>query len=183
MSNKKEQYTVKLQVFRGQKLKKEDGTMATENQSVSLQYGTLEWKNYLINAPRNFGVVEVVDVHTAKDVYEDVEIKGKATKIRNIEYTKVDAPKFIINEVKEAFKPKSSKSTETDDQKRIKELEARLLALESGATSTDKKAVNTELEVAKSEYIELFGKKPHHSKSLEIIKTEIENKKKENAGA
>ena len=163
---------VKLRVYRGKQMNyNKDGSVQNENQLISVEHNTMQWK-LTMKTLSIMGYCEVAVDHILEDK-DDKWIK----KTKDIEsYSK---------EVAEAYSPKS-KVPKTADQLRIEQLEAqnkemlaKFDALMKGK-SVDKEVVNEDenedaLKELKLEYFKLFGKQPHHMKKAEGLIEEIDN--------
>lgn len=164
-----QQIVVNLTLYKGKEiLKNEAGKISNEHQTMKVVYKSFEWLNLLKNLPYlGFGRV-VVDRCTDKD--------GK----------KVDTPTEVVNEINRKLKAETEKAM-TPEQKTIAELQARLAALESGASGIKEKIESKEEEKQAppppadnelhAEYEALFGKKPHHKWADETIKEKIDEYK------
>ena len=137
---------ISLRVYRGHKVYyDENGNVENENQIITYTHNTLSWRLF--------------KKHVKKHGYADV-------KVEDVYYSKIDSGKEVIekvtdkdfiesvkNEVKEAFNV-SEESLMTPEQKKIKELEAKLNSLiDSGDEG------KTNIQKLRSEYYELAGKR------------------------
>lgn len=113
---------VKLRVYKGREvLLKADGkTPANENELITLTYNDLQWKKHLSNLAK-MGVCKI-EIDSVYQVDKGVE-------------TKVDASQELKKEIEAVLKPATT--TQTPEQKRISELEAKLDALVNGKTAND----------------------------------------------
>lgn len=156
---------VKLHVYRGKEiLKREDGSVKNENQTVKLAYGALEWVNYLKNIHvYGYCKVEVESIrgfgnHESKDLTEE----GKKIK------EELNKAFFGDKEVKL-----------TADQIKIAELEAKMEELlgsdskKGGKGSTGNTNVDAELEAARAKYKEVLGEDAHHAAKVDSINKAI----------
>lgn len=173
---------ISLRTYKGSKmLFDENGKAENENQIVKIQYGSLEWENFLNMANRN-GYCKI-EVEKA----QEVSGFGENEKVEPIK----DLTKYQ-EEVDARFK-KEVKVELTPEQKRIAELEEKLEKLISG--KEDEKVNEIEVnepetvtennedvkddsdvndypkdpEELRSYYEELMGKKPHHKASDETL--------------
>tara|TARA_R110002096_G_scaffold350308_3_gene543355 strand:+ start:56 stop:580 length:525 start_codon:yes stop_codon:yes gene_type:complete len=162
---------VKLRVYRGKQMTyNKDGSVQNENQLISVEHKSTQWKLTMKTLPI-MGYCEVGVDHILED--KDGEWIKKNKDIES--YSK---------EVAEAYSPKST-APKTADQLRIEQLEAqnkemlaKFDALMKGKP-VDKEAVNEEesehrLKELKLEYFKLFGKEPHHNKKEERLIEEID---------
>jgi hypothetical protein len=160
---------VKLRVYRGKQMTyNKDGSVQNENQLISVEHKSTQWKLTMKTLPI-MGYCEVGVDHILED--KDGEWIKKNKDIES--YSK---------EVAEAYSPKST-APKTADQLRIEQLEAqnkemlaKFDALMSGK-SVDKEVVNEDedgLKELQLEYFQLFGKKPHHMKKAEGLIEEID---------
>tara|TARA_R110000787_G_C13357720_1_gene439747 strand:+ start:470 stop:994 length:525 start_codon:yes stop_codon:yes gene_type:complete len=162
---------VKLRVYRGKQMTyNKDGSVQNENQLISVEHKSTQWKLTMKTLPI-MGYCEVGVDHILED--KDGEWIKKNKDIES--YSK---------EVAEAYSPKST-APKTADQLRIEQLEAqnkemlaKFDALMKGKP-VDKEVVNEEesehrLKELKLEYFKLFGKEPHHNKKEERLIEEID---------
>ena len=172
---------VKLRVYRGKQMTyNKDGSVQNENQLISVEHKSTQWKLTMKTLPI-MGYCEVGVDHILED--KDGEWIKKNKDIES--YTE---------EVAEAYSPKST-APKTADQLRIEQLEAqnkemlaKFDALMSGK-SVDKEVVeededDEEKEKIKKElqleYFEVTGEKPHHKKGVDgLIKGIDDFKNKE----
>ena len=162
---------VKLRVYRGKQMTyNKDGSVQNENQLISVEHKSTQWKLTMKTLPI-MGYCEVGVDHILED--KDGEWIKKNKDIES--YSK---------EVAEAYSPKST-APKTADQLRIEQLEAQnkeMLAKFDAlmnSKSVDKEVVNEEesehrLKELKLEYFKLFGKEPHHNKKEERLIEEID---------
>lgn len=145
-----------LRVYKGTELNYDSsGKIKNENQSVKIEHNTIGWANFLkYLKPNQFIKVEVERVLDGETFKE----------IKDIEPFK--------EEVAAAFSP-VKKEVLTADQKRIAELEKKIDQLAGGNKPKDE---DDELTKARTEYVKVFGKKGHHSWSVEQIKEKIAEK-------
>lgn len=103
--------TVILRVYKGKKAYDENGKMISQNQKVSLPYGSKEWHNFVMHAPMvGFTAIDVTDIL----------VKGKSDKTHIA---------TLQLEHQAAFGKREE--VLTPDQKRIKELETEMAELKS----------------------------------------------------
>ncbi len=163
---------LKVRVYRGTELNYDaDANVKNENHLISLEHKSRNWvlflKNILLNG------------------YCKVEVEKGFTPKGNGEYDVINDISEFKAEVKEAF-DSNIEVVLTADQKRIAELEAKielLLKKDNDKNEVSEKKektddVDEELDIARAEYLEVFGKKPHHLKGVDSIKAEIEEKQK-----
>lgn len=161
---------VKLRVYRGKEMNfNEDGSSKNENQLISVEHKSMQWRLTMKTLPI-MGYCKVIVDHILED--KDGEWIKKNKDIES--YSK---------EVAEAYSPKST-APKTADQLRIEQLEAqnkemlaKFDALMSGK-SVDEEVVEEDedgLKELQLEYFQLFGKKPHHMKKAEGLIEEIDN--------
>ena len=134
-----------------------NGNIQNTNQKVTEIYQTIEWANYLRHI-RVHGFIKV----TVEKVDDP---NGKVT----IEQVQKEVDKAMNPEVEKPLTP---------EQKQIAELKAMVEALSGGkkAESKDAKEVvndDAELTKAREEYVKVFGKKGHHTWSVEQINEKI----------
>jgi hypothetical protein len=124
---------VELRVYKGKEiLRKADGTVANENQKVTLNYDVFEFEKNIKNlSAQGYFQIELTNLYTND---ESVEKFGEKTKAE------------INEQIQALFKTKAEEKL-TDDQKRIKDLEeklAQVLANQSKETKTKKTATTEE---------------------------------------
>jgi hypothetical protein len=160
---------VKLRVYRGKQMTyNKDGSVQNENQLISVEHKSTQWKLTMKTLPI-MGYCEVGVDHILED--KDGEWIKKNKDIES--YSK---------EVAEAYSPKST-APKTADQLRIEQLEAqnkemlaKFDALMKGKP-VDKEVVEENedgLKELQLEYFQIFGKKPHHMKKAEGLIEEID---------
>lgn len=170
---------VQVRVYKGQVNFDEGGKLQSQNQLMKLRYGIREWDLFL-KSINQMGWTRV-DVIKCLDGNERIEKDGM------INHPVIDTPDNIAVEIKKAMVGEDKPLT--PEQQEIKDLKAQMaLLLEtkksesenngtkiSTSTGTDEK-----LKDAREEYEKVFGKKPHHKKTLEKlaeeIKVELESK-------
>jgi len=156
--------------------KSETGKVLNENQLVKMKTNTLEWDNWLKHLLSD-GIIKIdcvgyflkMNEDDSGFIYEDVD-EAMRNEIDNALHKKVDVKL-------------------TSEQKRIQELEKKIDALMSNGKAKKpvkevekpvkipvKDIESNGLDEAKAEYKKVFGKKAHHSWSIEKIKEKIENK-------
>lgn len=193
MSKSNEKLSVHLRVYRGKTLSyNAQGEVTTENHLVKLEHNTAEYKRFLSMLRAN-GFIEV-KVEKVLNISKPVE--GK-TKDEPGYYEEVKDFKDITKEVNLALNPDGAEKELTADQKKIADLEAKLDAFMNGGnkakedskkteivkTDEDKKVLtdaltnpapaNDKLKNARDKYLEVFGKKGHHSWTVEEIEQKI----------
>lgn len=137
--------------FGNQISRDENGKIQNKNQTVTEIYNTIEWNNYL----KHIGVHGFIKV----DAEEVTDPLGKTTKEQ------------VQKEVNAALFPESNKPL-TPEQKQIAELKAMVEAL-SGKKESKIDVVDEDLTKTREEYVKVFGKKGHHSWSVEQLKEKI----------
>jgi hypothetical protein len=170
---------VALRVYKGQVLYKADGSVANENQKMTIEYEQEEyarkngWNNHIANLPRmGYSKVELIEVFQ-----------------NGTSVTEHPAMEAIKNDIANIYKPQDA--VLTPEQKRIAELEAKLEALISGQ-APQKKAVEKievnqlevvkpettdELKTARAAYEKHFGKKGFGSWDVATLYAKIEEDK------
>tara|TARA_R110000803_G_scaffold100006_2_gene168172 strand:+ start:81 stop:599 length:519 start_codon:yes stop_codon:yes gene_type:complete len=161
---------VKLRVYRGKQMNyNENGSVQNENQLISVEHKSMQWKLTMKTLPI-MGYCKVIVDHVLKDE------NGKWK-----EYSRLDV-KDYSKEVAEAYSPKS-KIPKTADQLRIEQLEAqnkemmaKMEAFMSG-NKTDKIPVVESKDLLKElqdEYFLLYEKKAHHMMKEDRLIEEID---------
>lgn len=160
---------VHLRVYRGGDLNyTADGKIKNENQSVKITHDTVEWSNFLRHLKSNqYGKVEVEKVLDPLKMNEKTELEPISDK---------DKLEAIKKEVSKAFNGPENEVVLTPEQKKIAELEAKLDALTNKGDKKEPNDVDDELSKAREEYVKVFGKKGHHSWSVEEINQKIKEK-------
>lgn len=154
-----------------------EGKVLNENHLVKLPHDTMEWHNYLKTLkPNGIIKVDVVGFYKSTDsdgkfVYEG-ETKEVEAAIHTALHGAKDAPLSKDEEIALLKKQMAELMGKKDKPVKEKAPEKAPAKTESPDKTPD---VNEELESAKRKYQELFGKKPHHTKSLEILNREIES--------
>lgn len=178
---------VTLRVYRGAINYDAKGKIKSENQTLNLTYGVLEWINFMDSARIFYSRMEIEKVREEIITWTDTEYRDKGGNIikkKNIEYKVVDAHEEMKKDVKTALD--APVKYLTPDQKRIADLEARIDAISTqgrgkthkvkdikpvvAAPPVDKTPnTNEELETARKRVHELTGKKPHHMTQLKKL--------------
>lgn len=159
--------TLHIHIYRKQNgvtgvVKNEQGIVQNDNQTVKLTYDTPMYHNYIKHIKSN-GVIKV-------DVLGFIESKKDGKFI----YHKEDADlEKATKDIDVALKGDVEVQL-TPDQKEVKELKEQVAKLLNKTDSTPE--VNEELTAARSKYLEVIGKKPHHTKNLAKLNKEIEDK-------
>lgn len=165
--------TTHLHIYMGKQgikgiAKGENGKIVNDNHPVKLTYGSLEWTHFMKNL-KSSGIIKVDVVGFLKKDWK----KGPFT---------YDPAKGIQEEV-DKYMGVQVEVTQTPDQKRIAELEARIEKMEGkkeisgGDNDTPGDGtpdVDEELEDARVRFKEVFGNDPHHMKQLKGINEDIE---------
>jgi hypothetical protein len=164
---------VKLRIYRGKNMNyNKDGSPQNENQLISVEHNSMEWK-ITMKTLSIMGYCQVEVDHVLED-----SNNGWQKKTESIE--------SFSKEVAEAYSPKS-KIVKSPDQLRIEQLEAQnkemMAKMEAymGNKSNEKEEVKTSevdsLKELKLEYFTLIGKKPHHMMKEESLIEAIDNHK------
>ena len=171
--------TIHLHIYRGIQgvsgvVKGENGKVANENHLVKLIHNTIEWDNYLKMLVTN-GFVKVDVVGYCDGVNKD----------GSFQYSEVEdsVNKDVYNAM---YGDKEVKLT--PEQKEIAELKAQMKELIAGKKAPKKEkevkankeqkenASDEDLAKARQDYMDAFGKKGHHSWSVDHINELIKNK-------
>ena len=134
----------------------ENGKILNENQSVKMIHNTFEWTHWLTHIVRN-GIIKIdVKGFWVNDKYEQV-------------------PESVKEEISLALRGGEPEKELSQDQKRILALEAKLESLVENNTNgkDNTPEVNEELETARAEYKEVFGKEAHPNSKLGTINNKI----------
>ena len=171
---------VKLQVYEGKLARNEDGTWMTKNHAYKVRYGTKEWDLLKVNGVKMFSKIEVLEVLEEKIIFGEKEVKGQKVKTQTHEYTSVEIPQSIIDEVAAILTPKKEK---TADEK-IAELNAKIEALTSANAAvtpimqpvkpSNEDQEDESLEALQAKYEALANKKPNALWKERKLLTEIE---------
>jgi len=129
---------VELRVYKGKEiLRKTDGTVANENQKVTLNYDVFEFEKNIKNlSAQGFFQIELTNLYTDDKAVEKFKTaEGEKTKAE------------INDQIQTLFKTKAEEKL-TDDQRRIKDLEEKLAQVlaNQGKTPTEPKAKKTPTE-------------------------------------
>lgn len=151
-----------LQIFRGKVSYNEAGKPTSENQPMTLEHNTIQFDQFLKNA-KLIGITKII-----------VEgVNGQPLDANDTE---------VVAIAKQLEACVSEPAKQMTPEERIKQLEKMVEALTgSGSASETKEPVKIEgqksdLELARDEYFQAFGKKPHHLKSAESLRAEIAEK-------
>lgn len=167
---------VKVRVFIGALLKKEDGSYKTENHTVKIPKPSKEWNLFLEHAKKMYSKVELIEVTKENIEFGKKMVKGKEVPTQNHTYKVVDSSEDIKNAIADIY---ANKAELTDDQKKIAELEAKLNAvLEQNSEkpkkpTKQKKDIDPKLEELRAKYTELYKKKPNHLMKVESLEKAI----------
>jgi hypothetical protein len=167
---------VKLRIYRGKQMNyNKDGSPQNENQLISVEHNSMEWK-ITMKTLSIMGYCQVEVDHVLEDSSNGWEKKK-------------DGIESFSKEVAEAYSPKS-KIVKSPDQLRIEQLEAQnkemlakmesFMANKSNAKKEVKEVKKDEvdgLKELKLEYFTLLGKKPHHMMKEESLIEAIDNHK------
>jgi hypothetical protein len=162
---------VKLRVYRGKQMNyNEDGSVQNENQLISVEHNSMQWK-ITMKTLSIMGYCKVLVDHVLEDKNGEWEINN----------TSIDS---YSKEVADAYNPKS-KIPKTADQLRIEQLEAQnkemiskmeaFMAVKPIEVKEIKKEENDSLKELQLEYFKLFKKKPHHMMKEDRLIEEIDN--------
>lgn len=160
---------VKLQVYEGKLAKNEDGTWITRNHAYKVRYGTKEWDLLKVNGVKMFSKIEVLEVLEEKIIFGEKEVKGQKVKTQTHEYTSVEIPQSIIDEVAAILTPKKEK---TADEK-IAELNI-IETIPTTPTPSSENEEDESLEALQAKYTELKGEAPDQRWKERKLLTEIE---------
>tara|TARA_R110000822_G_scaffold2062_3_gene9747 strand:- start:845 stop:1363 length:519 start_codon:yes stop_codon:yes gene_type:complete len=161
---------VKLRVYRGKQMNyNEDGSVQNENQLISVEHKSMQWR-LTMKTLSIMGYCKVIVDHVLKDENGEWEQYSKGIE----DYSK---------EVSEAYSPKS-KIDKTADQLRIEQLESQnkemMAKMEAfmSVNKVDTEEVNIEskdlLKELQEEYFLLYGKKAHHMMKEDRLIEEID---------
>lgn len=143
-----------------------------EEINVKLKHGSIEWKNFIkYGNHQGFNKVELVSCSEQIIEFKEVEKLGKTKEKAIKSYKDIDIPDFVVNEVNEAFGEKEKLSEVDLLRKQIEDLKNRLDKSEEKTESKpeEKIEVSESLQLARKNYQDKFGKKPHHSWTEEKI--------------
>lgn len=155
---------VYLQVYVGKELLlKQNGKVSNQNQTVTLEYPTQEWDNYMKHLSSSgfckVDVFKVKDIHQNKGdyKYENCDDFNEIKEIvKKHHVNKLEKPlskeQIEINELKKQVE----KLLEVKEPKKVKEV-----------------AKSNELEDLKKKYEAKFNKKPHHMIGIKKLKEEL----------
>lgn len=166
--------TVKLRVFKGQKLSyNQDGSIQNENQIITLPHNRVEWINFLDKMKMNNYLK--VDVESANYIEKTKDEEGYFVE-KSTPCTKEEVDE-IKKEIKKALATPVAKLT--PEQKQIKELQEQLEEMKKllKGNNLEKESednVDEDLAEIKVKYEEVVGKKPHHKASREKMLKDIE---------
>ncbi len=158
---------VTLRIYKGSEIiTGENGVVKNENQEVTVQIDSLEFKNYVNHLPfSQYRRVDIVKCQEVQSAYHDAEGKYYPEEAQDIE-----TPAEVTEAINSMFKGK--KVALTPDQQKIADLEAKLEKLMKSEPNpengkTPKIAVNEQsepslLDQLRSEYESLYGEKPSH---------------------
>lgn len=207
MKNQVSHPTVEMQLFRGNEiLKREDGSIKTENQFVTYFHNTVEWEMFK-NSIRNLGygrckLISVIH-HNVIEATATTERKVESVEAKKEEFAAIEAelkavfdnPKAVKSPEKESTKEKdeliqSQAQTIADLMKRVEALEASqttaTVSTESVIPTTTETTAKTEpasedvvlFEQLCKEYTSLTGKLPKASwKTAAQVSEEIDKVK------
>lgn len=191
--NEGQNLIVTLRVYKG-KLTRDYDTheVNSENQTVKIAYGILEWNIFLENARSTFTRMNVESVKEEVISYTDTDRKDKRGDVirrRHTKYVNIDIPENIKQEVDKVMKDEIIELT--PDQRRIADLEAKLDMLttqDRGKTHKSKLEPKKEkskveapsgedINTIRAEYKELnpTGKGAFAGWGIEVLKEKIES--------
>lgn len=199
---KNEKVIVQLRVYKGQVTYNERGEVTSQNQLMKLGYGLREWQLFLKNiAQMGWTKVDVVKCLDGNNDYKEMDIPGVIVEeikaAMSMDKAQLTPEQREIKELKEQMaelmKGKSKQNQSDDSAKEKAEAEAKAKAeaeakakaeAEAAAKKQEEErlakekaeAEAKELENARLKYEEVFGKQPHHKKTIEAINKEIEEK-------
>ena len=167
---------VSLRIYRGHKLYyNEHGEIDNDNQLITYTYDTLSWRLFLKHIRKHgYASVKVEDVYyseikSGKEVVEKVSDK--------------DFINSVKNQVEKAFNI-SEESLLTPEQKKIKELEEKLNNLLKNSNKTQElndsnqePEEKTEMQLLRSEYFNLAGKRCSPKWDKETLEQKIQELK------
>lgn len=171
---------VQVRVYKGKVNYNEKGELTSQAQLIKLRHGIKEWTLFLKSITQ-MGWSRV-------DVIKCLDGNTRIEKDGMINHPVIDTPDNIAVEIKEAMVgPKKQLTPEQQEIKDLKDQMAELLESKKGKskgdgtkdgtstnTSTSTKNDSDEkLNDTRKEYEEVFGKKPHHKKTLEKLTEEI----------
>lgn len=175
---------VTLRLYRGEEKYNKEGKLISESQLYKVSHGTHDWNLFKKNIGYTFTSAEIVAVNKQSKELVDVEENGVKRKNTLFSYESVDISDTLKAEVHAIFN--APKKELTPEQKQIAELKAQLDALtnaskakpvvKEAAKAPVSKENSEELESLRSEYAELFGKKPSHLMKVESLKKAINEK-------
>jgi hypothetical protein len=162
---------VKLRIYRGKQMNyNKDGSPQNENQLISVEHNSMEWKITMKTLPI-MGYCQVEVDHVLLDSNEGWE-------------KKTEGIESFSKEVADAYSPKS-KIVKSPDQLRIEQLEAQnkemmatMKAFMDGKSNKEDDVKENEVNDLKElqlEYFTLIGKKPHHMMKEDRLIEEIDN--------
>jgi len=148
-----------LHIFRGKATYDENGVATSENHPMKLEHNTSQYQQFLKGAA-NTGITKI-KVLKATDGVNEIEIDPA-----------------IKAEIEGCVNGQPIRLT--PEQKELQELRDMVNALKEGKTEKKAEAPapgnDSELEAAREKYFEVFGKKPHHLKKLDVLLAEIAEK-------
>ena len=153
---------VYLQVYLGKEvLLKQNGKVSNQNQTVTLEYPTQEWDNYMKHlSASGFCKVEVLKV-------SNIVPDNGTYKYENCE---------DFSEIKELVKKQHINKLEkplSKEQIEINELKKQVEQLLKVKEPEKVKENDTELEDLRTKYEAKFNKKPHHMMGIKKLKEEL----------
>lgn len=153
--------TVKIVTFKTTRYlngRNTDGSPKNEVIDVKIQHGTFEYYNWLKNA-KNTGLNKI----------EILNVKEK----NGFEYKEIEIPQEVKEDLKKALTVEPSL---TPEQKKIAELEAAIEELRNARNEPAKKEKagnDIDLTEARQRYMDIVGKKGHHSWDVATIEEKI----------
>lgn len=175
MSGKQKNLIVQLRVYKGQVNFDLNGKLTSQSQLMKLRYGIREWTLFL-KSINQMGWTRV-------DVIKCLNGDEKLEKDGMFNHPEIDAPNNIEAEIKAAMVGKEKPLTK--EQQEIKDLKAQMAKFLDGKKpkgnappkiEEPKGEDDKKLNAARAEYEKVFGKKPHHKKTLEGLTEDINTK-------
>lgn len=165
---------VQLRIYRGKVTYNESGKITSDVQTMKIEFGRLEWVNFM---------------KAARLVYTKIDVVGCTDK--NNDYKVIDTPSEVLSDVEKALKGEDVALT--PQQQEIKELKDAVAELkgkkkkeepkkeDNKEESKPKEESNTEdskdeLETLREQYTKLYGKKPSHLMREKGLKAKIADK-------
>lgn len=162
---------VTLKIYKGKAAYDEKQNLISENQLMKLKYGVLEWVNFM-KSIKHLGISKVEIVRCTDGNKKD--------------YPEIETPREILLDVAKCLVHETAKA-ETPDQKRIRELEAKIELIANGQSKApvEKTEVteeivigedNSDIDQLRIQYEELYGEKPHQRMGVKKMNQKIAKK-------